>query len=623
MSKFGRLAIIGVGPSAIFLLKHLLRNIDRFQRSLTDVYLFDKQATLGTGMPYHRNTTDKYNLCNISSAEIPLLNQSLVDWLHSLSDEELVSQDIQRCEIDEDETYRRTTLGDYFHAQYASIAKALRAKGLTLHEHSDCSVTDVVDHPPSECVEIRFSKEESVIVERLVISTGHSFLEPDEEENGYYTSPWPMQKLIPGECRFHNFEIGTLGASLSAFDVVSSLSHRHGKFIQRGGKLAYEPYPGADRFKISLHSAQGWLPHLQYEQEESFREIYRHIKRDTMLALLDKSGFLSLDVYFDQVCRPALAIAFQKDQRADIVQFLSVENASLEDFIETLSDEHTADDPFSLMRLEMPEASRAIRKGIPIYWKETLDDLMFTLNFHYDLLPAEDHVRYHRVIVPFLMNVIAAMPLHSANILLALHDAGRLDLVPGKVTIKEKRKGRTVIEIANDDQTIEREYRMFVNCSGQGSLDFDCYPFKSMTADGTATEAVAYFGDASAMDPLNESESDNLVERNGRKAMRLGGVAIDGFYRVIGQDGLSNDRIHDIAFPHATGVRPYSYGLQACEVAASIVIQCWCSQGDNNQKLTARTSSVTQVYENLPEPTQPVAGATTLTIRHRSPIEEA
>ncbi|HUP78874.1 MAG TPA: FAD/NAD(P)-binding protein, partial [Pirellula sp.] len=189
MSKLGRLAIIGVGPSAIFLLKHLLGNIDRFQTSLRDVYLFDKRATLGTGMPYDRKTTDKYNLCNISSAEIPLLNQSLAGWLHPLSDEELALQEVQRSEIDEDETYRRTTLGDYFHAQYRSIVEALRAKGLTLHERSDCLVTDVIDHRPSECVEIRFSNEESIIVERVVISTGHSFLEPDAEENGYYASP--------------------------------------------------------------------------------------------------------------------------------------------------------------------------------------------------------------------------------------------------------------------------------------------------------------------------------------------------------------------------------------------------------------------------------------------------
>ena len=291
-----------------------------------------------------------------------------------------------------------------------------------------------------------------------------------------------MWKIIPKGSHFHNFEIGTLGASLSAFDVVSSLAHRHGKFIQCDGKLVYEPFLGADGFKITLHSSQGWLPHLQYEQEESFREIYRHVDRDTMLALRDTAGFLSLDDYFDQVCRPALAIAFQKDKRFDLVQLLKVQNASLEELIQRLSDEHIADDAFSLMRLEILEANRAHRKGIPMHWKKTLDDLMFTLNFHYELLPAEDHLRYRRIIVPFLMNVIAAMPLHSASILLALHDAGRLDLIPGRVTIKEMSKGRTVVEITNDDQTTQKQYRMFINCGGQASLDFDSYPFKSMTA---------------------------------------------------------------------------------------------------------------------------------------------
>jgi len=611
MIKFGRLAIIGVGPSAIYLLKHLLYNIDQFLPSVTDIYLIDKRKSLGIGMPYDRNTTDKYNLCNISSAEIPLLNESLVDWLHSLSDVELASQEIKRSEIDEDETYRRTTLGDFFHTQYKAIADSLRGKGLKLHELSGCTVTDLVDHRSSEHVEIRFNNDErvgeSLSVERLVISTGHSFVEPDDAGNGYYTSPWPMQKLIPEAFDYHNFEIGTLGASLSAFDVVSSLSHRHGKFIERDGRLVYEPSSNAEGFKISLHSSQGWLPHLQYEQEESFREIYRHVNRVSMLALRDEEGFLSLDDYFDKVCRPALTIAFGKDNRLDIVQLLNLENASLEDFIGTMSNEHTANDPFSLMRLEVTEASLAIRKGIPVRWKETLDDLMFTLNFHYDLLPAEDHLRYCKIIAPFLMNVIAAMPLQSANILLALHDAGRLDLIPGKVSIKEKRNGQTVVEIANEDQTFKKEYRMFINCSGHGSLDFDSYPFKSMTADGTATEAIATFRDASAINLLIESESDDLVERNGRKSIRLGGVAIDGFYRLIGQDGLSNDRIHDIAFPHATGVRPYSYGLQACDAAASIVIQCWCSEVEANHIPTGRTSSVTHIYEKLLEPTRPIA----------------
>ncbi len=607
MSKFYHLAIIGVGPSAIYLLKHLLGNFQQSLPSLTDVSLFDKRTRLGVGMPYDHSTTDEYNFCNISSAEIPQLDQTLVQWLHSLSDSQLAFQKIERLEIDADETYCRTTLGDYFHQQYTSIVAALKRKGLTLHERAGCEVTDVVDDRARECVEVRFRKDQSVLVDRVVIATGHSFNQPDTPDSGYYSSPWPIQKLLPKDGDFYNFEIGTLGASLSAFDVVSSLSHRHGRFAHRDGRLIYQPLPGTDGFKIVLHSLKGWLPHLQYEQKETFRNIYRHVDRDTMLALRDDCGFLSLDEYFNQVCRPALKNAFQNDKRDDIVKLLSIENVSLEGLITRLSDEHTANDPFSLMRVEMSDAERSLRKGAPIHWKETLDDLMFTLNFHYDWLPAEDHLRYRRIIVPFLMNVIAAMPLHSANVLLALHDAGRLDLIAGTVTVTEKTNGRTVVEISNDDGTIDREYRMFIDCGGHGSLDFKSYPFESMTADGTASEAFAHFRNTRAGDLVDESEIGNMVDHQGSRSLRVGGIAIDGYYRVVGEDGLSNARIHDIAFPHATGVRPYSYGLQACEAAASIVVQSWCEESANGRNPSATTQSVTEVYDDLPEPSQPVA----------------
>ncbi len=605
MNKICRLAIVGTGPSAIYLLKHLLDNVDHFRPDLTDVFLFDKRDTLGVGMPYDRSTTDKFNMCNISSAEIPSLDSSLVEWLHSLSDAALCEQGIHRGDIDEDETYCRTTLGDYFHSQIISLIAALRANDINVHEYPGCPVTDVVDQQTTNCVQVHFSGNQNVGVDCVVIATGHTFDEPDEPSVGYFASPWPMQKLIPREGEYHNFEIGTLGASLSAFDVVSSLAHRHGSFVRsEAGRLVYEPFPGTDAFRMVLHSSQGWLPHLQYEQEEPFREIYRHVDRETMLSLRDESGFISLDDYFDQVARPTLRTAFEKDGRVDISNLLLDSEFRLEALIAKLSDEHTAEDPFSLMRAEMPEARRSLRKGIPIHWKEVLDDLMFTLNFHFDLLPAEDHLRYRKVIVPFLMNVIAAMPLSSARILLALNDAGKLDLIAGRVSIKDKTEGWTTVSIESDTKTIEREYQMFIDCSGQGSLDLDDYPFPSMTKCGTASEATAKFRNASSIKSLDDSDRDRVEERGGESVLRLGGIAIDGYYRVIGSDGCPNTRIYDVAFPHATGVRPYSYGLQACDATASIVIQSWCCSLSKNQKPADDVESVTQVYDDLPAPSQ-------------------
>lgn len=601
MKNISRLAIIGSGPSAVYLLKHLLSHAEEFVPALSDVYIFEKNPVLGTGMPYSRTTTDKYNMCNISSAEIPQLQATLVDWLRSLSDSELADQDIKRQNIDADETYCRTTLGDYFHSQCQAIVMGLRGKGINVHERVGCQVADMVDLQSEGTVEIHSACGELVVVDRAVVATGHAFHDPDAPDAGYFASPWPIHKLVPPEGQYFNFEIGTLGASLSAFDVVASLSNRHGRFIERGKSQVYEPYPGAEEFRIVLHSSQGWLPHLQYEQEEPFREIYRHIDRDALLGLRDVAGLLSLDAYFDRVCRPALKTAFAKDRREDLVQYLSRDSFSLEDFVQQMSDEHCSDDPFALMRSDMPAAERALRRGRPIHWKEVLDDLMFTLNFHFDLLSAEDYMRYRRVVVPFLMNVIAAMPLASARTLLALSDAGKLDLVPGRVSIKAKSPGVTKIEVDNDGELSERTYRMYIDCSGQGSLDIDDYPFPSLVTAGSVTEAIAVFRDATAMNRVDPPLREDIVQHKGRSAIRLGGIAIDGYYRVIGEDGQPNDRIYDIAFPHATGIRPYSYGLQACDATAAIVVESWRKQVVEDHQPTPDVESVTRVYEGLSE----------------------
>ena len=102
---------------------------------------------LGIGMPYNRNTTDRYNLCNISSAEIPKLKQSLVDWLASLDDAALAAHGIERSDIDDGEAYSRLALGEYFRSQYTAIADDLRLEGIPVIEHACCEVDDVIDSP--------------------------------------------------------------------------------------------------------------------------------------------------------------------------------------------------------------------------------------------------------------------------------------------------------------------------------------------------------------------------------------------------------------------------------------------------------------------------------------------
>ncbi len=598
-----RLAIIGSGASAIFVLKHIFDNLQRLKSSVDHVHIFEQGPVLGIGMPYSPNTTDRFNLCNISSAEIPALCQSLVQWLETLDDASLAKHNISRAEIDDGETYSRIALGEYFQSQYQKLVDSLRRAGVSITEHPDCLVEDVIDARQSGTVTIKPANGKCLDVERVIIATGHAFKNDDEPASGYFASPWPMQKLLPKPGSVHNFTIGTLGASLSAYDVVASLSNRHGKFETVGNKLVFHPNAEAVDFRIVLHSANGWLPHLQYEQEEPFREIYRHTTREKLLALRGANGGLLLKDYFDQVCRPALIKAFAKDSRQDIVARLSEPAFTLNNFVELMTSEHEYDEPFEGMRAEMPEAEYSIRRGKPIHWKEVLDDLMFTLNFHFEWLCAEDILTYRETIVPFLMNVIAAMPLNSAKTLLALYDAGRLELVPGQVTIRQKRAGETVVEVENAGQTSEFSYQMFVDCTGQGSVEMDRFPFPSLVESGAAVEATAFLRDRASIDAFDDQLRKKLVDSGGQPKLKLGGIAIDGYFRIIGDDGQPNPRLFDIAFPHATGVRPYSYGLQACNTTAAIVVQTLISDFEASTEPAALPEAVTQVYEGLPTST--------------------
>ncbi|RYD26070.1 MAG: hypothetical protein EOP86_26495, partial [Verrucomicrobiaceae bacterium] len=64
MNRREHLAIVGSGPSAIYLLKHLLDEMDLLREHLGKIHIFEKNGFAGMGMPYNPRTTDRYNMAN-------------------------------------------------------------------------------------------------------------------------------------------------------------------------------------------------------------------------------------------------------------------------------------------------------------------------------------------------------------------------------------------------------------------------------------------------------------------------------------------------------------------------------------------------------------------------------
>ena len=597
MTNLSNIGIVGSGPTALYLLKYILDDNLTLRDHIQTITVFEKESKLGMGMPYRPKTTDIYNLANISSEEIPLLIISFADWLRNQSAQSLNGFNIPNQEIDDSEVYSRVALGSYFHDQFNQLILAIECCGINVVRYAESEVVDIKRISDAH-VKITTANGDQFDCSAVVIANGHEWNEKDKESAGYYASPWPIHKLIPENGQVYNFPIGILGSSLSAFDVVTSLSHRHGKFTREGGKLSYRKDDNNPNFKIVLHSSAGWLPHLQYEQLKPIREIYRHFDRKQLLDLVNEQGFLRIENYFDQLCRPALIKAFAKDKMSDVATMLENRNFSFDDLVNVMKERHIYTNSFEGMRLEMHTAKNSVYNKIPIYWMETLDDLMYSLNYHAELLPAEDHLFFHKKIMSFLMNVIAALPLQSAEILLALYDAKTIELKAGRVNFNENSfaGNQTEVEIQSSDGNLAlATYKLFVNCGGSKKLETDDYPFPTLVEDGTISSASAVFADEHNVSEstLNDSFKDDF----GARKLKLSGIAIDGSYKTIDKQGDTNSNIFDINFTHTNGIRPYSYGLQACSATSLILVQSWLFEVNEGVEIGTSVENLTELYE--------------------------
>ncbi|MEO8774479.1 MAG: FAD/NAD(P)-binding protein [Gelidibacter sp.] len=594
-------ALVGSGPTGIYLLKHISDNAAEFTGHIQSISIFEKSETGGMGMPYNPEMTDIYNLANISSEEIPMLKTSYADWLSAQPKKTLKTLNITEYPIKKTKVYSRISLGYYFSHQYNLIIADLKKSGFDVNEHLGTKVIDIVPDDSTNQMILVVQNSKTYSFSKVIIATGHIWPEKDQPEHGYYGSPWPIQKLLPKKNENYNYTIGTLGASLSAFDVVTSLAHRHGQFVESSKGLEFILNEEANKFKIVMHSAEGWLPHLQYEQEKPIREIYRHTTRHELLSLIDENGFLPFNKFFDVVCRPAIIRAFERDDDKKLVRFLNQADYSVLDFIEEMESKHDYINSFEGMRNELAKAKSAAKHNEPVHWMETLDDLMYCLNFHSELLSAEDHKFFRKKMMPFLMNVIAALPLSSAAILLALYDADCITLKEGSVEILEHQNisGKTIIEVTDKDSKIEKiEYNMFVNCSGQGKLEFDDYPFASLVEQGIVRKASAKFRELPDKKTKRPDEIKNILFTENDAFWFTGGIDVDAGYRVIKKNGSPDERIHDISFIHTAGCRPYSYGLQACNATSLILLEQWKKSIQENLNDLSSIEATTKTYEN-------------------------
>ncbi|TWI20756.1 FAD/NAD(P)-binding protein [Sphingobacterium siyangense] len=556
-------AIIGGGPSGLFMYKRLVeKNIAGLK-----VSIFESRKQLGAGMPYSYEGATSEHLTNVSDHEIPALVSTIEDYVQSLSETTLRSYGIDVDDFNRYKVVPRLLLGRYLSEQFMLLKRMADGKGIETQIHLGSQVSDIIDLDSQMQVKIMVGSTDTYIVDKVIICTGHKW--PTRYEGNvehYFESPYPPSKLALKT----DHAVGLRGASLTAIDAIRKLARHNGSFeALETGELRYQIDPGSENFKLLMHTRSGLLPAIRFHQEEPFLANKLLIsEEELMLNRLENEGFVSLDFLFDRNFKAQF-----KEKDPDF--YAIVEKLSLEDFVEAVLSLREQKDAFEGFRQEHEQALKSIRRRQSIYWKEVLSALSFTLNYPAKYMSAEDMLRLKKVLMPLISIVIAFVPQSSSRELLALHDAGRLEVVNvGTDSRVEPASDRGANYFYTDESGIEVKtyYKTFVDCVGQRPLNFEEFPFKSLVDNGNVSPAYLRFRSVEqAKEQMLAGNDHMFVAPDGAIFLQVPGVKIDDSFRLVDHSGNASQRLFMMAVPYMGGYNPDYSGLDFCAATSAII----------------------------------------------------
>lgn len=560
-----RIAILGGGPCGLFIYKRLiesgLKNIE--------IEIFERKASLGSGMPYSPEGAAKEHITNVSDNEIPVIYNSIEDWVKIAPKSVLKKFDINSAKFNEYKVLPRLFFGEYLSAQFDLLMAEAKKKSISTKVHLSTTVTNLFYDKENKKVKVQLDKKDELIFDEIMICTGHHW--PKKYEGkipGYFDAPYPPKKLA----KHFNGAIALKGSSLTAVDAIRTLARNNGVFTQNDdGTYLFKLDPKSSKFKIVMHSRNGLLPAIRFHLEDS------HLGKDTTLSkkqiqkhIKENGGFIALDYIFEKNFK-------EQFKKKEPKFYERIKDMDLETFVDAMMDYREKLPPFDLFKKEYLEAEKSIEKKESIYWKEVLAVLSFAMNYPAKYLPAEDMLRLQKVLMPLISIVIAFVPQSSCRDLMALHDAGVLDIVSvGDDSRVEPNPegGATYYYKDENGKEISESYDMFVDCVGQPHLSFEDFPFQGLIDDGTISPATLRFKDAEkAEKQLKQKNKLVKKHKNGEYFLSVPGITINDFFQVVDKDGRANERIYILAVPYIGGYNPDYSGIDFCEAATEQVMK--------------------------------------------------
>ena len=478
MSKPSSIGIVGAGPMAIFLLKHLIAAPEPLR-----IVLFERHHLAGPGMPYREEMSPDYMLSNIFSREIPTILQTLADWLRSQPARRLARWGVRPKDISARDFYPRSLLGAYLAAQLQALVDAGVAAGHDVVVRTGEDVVDVRPGVGATMLELRSSGDSgSEASDLVVLATGHSWDADPFEGEASLLSPWPAANLaaLPAG------KIGVLGSSLSAVDVAVALAHEHGRFAPKDGGLVWTPNPGHEGLRLTMVSKTGILPEADFFYPYPYEPLVHLTAAAVGQIVSDGAGNVlqrTFDLLLDEIssCDPAY------------LEDLAMTPPGIETFGTAYFARRQRMGAFEALRANLAQSRETIRQERTIAWRYAL------LRGHEVFEAALPHLteaewdRFRAHLLPVFADCYAAVPHLSLDRLAALQAAGALDIVTSgeETEFLTDRKGGVIVRVGDTDH----RFAAMVDARGQAAALPDSLPFPSLVAalDDPSKPLVAPF----------------------------------------------------------------------------------------------------------------------------------
>ncbi|ADL01681.1 FAD/NAD(P)-binding protein [Brevundimonas subvibrioides] len=540
------IAFVGAGPTTLYALNALLDH-DVRGASIT---VFEAQASAGAGTPYRSGWNDAAMLSNIASAEIPPLTQTLAAWLQSRPARELEDMGVDIEQIDDRAFVPRVVLGRYFEAQFATLVQTFRAAGGQIQVMTGCRVIDAVNRPGGMELVLSSSPQGEItkaLFDHVVLATGHQWPSRQEVRPGYFTSPWPAATLtkIPAT------RVGIRGSSLTAIDTAVALAGVHGAFEREGDALTYVPHADTGTFGITMMSRKGLLPEADFYFPLPHPPL--EICTEQAIAdLIDRPGPGLLDDVFElfrrelQVVDPAY------------VEATGLADATLEAFGEAYFADRLTADPFEWAAANLEEARATHDAGTTVPWRDAI------LRMHEVVAAIVPHLdgpafeRFSRHFKPVFVDAYGAVPHESVERMLALHRAGKLDVLAldddHRIDTHCPAGGARLMQA-----DVDRHFPVFIEATGQRALGAIQFPFLSLLEQGIVRDEMPAVAGGSSR-----------------------GIVIDDVFQPVA-DGLPADRLFCLSLPFIMGRHPFVQGITSSHEMGEVVGQrlaCALGHGD-------------------------------------------